>query len=164
MPFANESFDRIFLRSALYDLPKRLQLKALQEIKRVLKNDGSFILQTYYSTTETEKALNDIVNIKDLASGQYQDMGQEYPRYFARIDELTKWFEEAGFSFDEVRQFEGLIRYLRADEMNNLGKSMWLKYVENLPEKIKRALKLRQEEDGTLTYNFPGVIYKLQPR
>jgi len=130
----------------------------------VLKNEGSFILQTYYSTTETEKALNDIVNIKDLASGQYQDMGQEYPRYFARIDELTKWFEEAGFSFDEVRQFEGLIRYLRADEMNNLGKSMWLKYVEDLPEKIKRALKLRQEEDGTLTYNFPGVIYKLQPR
>ena len=130
----------------------------------MLKNDGSFILQTYYSTTETEKALNDIVNIKDLASGQYQDMGQEYPRYFARIDELTKWFEEAGFSFDEVRQFEGLIRYLRTDEMNNLGKSMWLKYVENLPEKIKRALKLRQEEDGTLTYNFPGVIYKLQPR
>ncbi len=164
MPFADKSFDHIFLRNALYDLPKRLQLKALQEIKRILKNDGSFVLQTYYSIPETKKALNDIVNIKDLASGQYQDMGQECPRYFAEINELTKCFEESSFLFEKVKEFEGFIRYLRTTEMNNLGKSMWLKYIEDLPEEIKHALKLRQEEDGTLTYNFPGVIYKLRLR
>lgn len=125
MPFSNESFDRVFLRSAIYDLSKRMQLKALQEIYRVLVADGTFVLQTYFTDEKNFEALNNIVNIKDLASGQYQDMGQEeYPRYFAKLDELKQWFDEAGFSFEQLDEFEGVITYLRTHEMTTIGKSL----------------------------------------
>jgi ubiquinone/menaquinone biosynthesis C-methylase UbiE len=165
MPFSDESFDRIFLRSAIYDLPKRMQLKALQEINRVLSSSGTFILQTYFTDGKTFRALNDIVNIKDLASGQYQDMGkEEYPRYFAKIDELKQWFDEAGFSFDQIDEFEGVITYMRTKEMTDLGKSIWIEYIENLSNEIKEAIKLRTESDDTMTYNFPGVIFKLRKK
>jgi len=165
MPFSNESFDRIFLRSAIYDLPKRMQLKALQEIGRVLSADGVFTLQTYLTTDKTHNALNDIVNIKDLASGQYQDMGkEEYPRYFAKLEELTAWFDEAGFVFEKADEFEGVITYMKTKEMTDLGKSIWIEYIENLSNDIKESIKLRTEDDGTMTYNFPGIIFKLRKK
>lgn len=165
MPFSDESFDRIFLRSAIYDLPKRMQLKALQEIRRILSTGGTFTLQTYFTDGKTFRALNDIVNIKDLASGQYQDMGkEEYPRYFATLEELKQWFDDAGFSFEQIDEFEGVITYMRTKEMTDLGKSIWIEYIENLSNEIKEAIKLRTEADGTMTYNFPGVIFKLRKK
>ena len=165
MPFANHSFDIIFLRSALYDLPKRFQLKGLQEIRRVLKPGGRFIFQTYYSPKGIGDTLNKIVNMKDLVSGQYQDIGREHPRYFATLEELTEWFEQAGFLYREVQKFEGYIRYLQTNEMNELGKRMWIKYITALPEAIKEKLKLKWENDQQeLVYTFPGVIYVLFPK
>jgi len=161
MPFSDHSFDRIFLRSAIYDLPRRAQLKALQEIKRILKDNGVFTLQTYYTTAETREALNNIVNIKDLASGQYQDMGKEFPRYFATSEELEKWFTEASFQFSKLQNFEGVIRYLQTKEMTELGQSMWVEYIEKLSKEMQDAIKLRREDNGSLVYNFPGVVYKL---
>jgi ubiquinone/menaquinone biosynthesis C-methylase UbiE len=165
IPFPNESFDRIFLRSAIYDLPKTLQIKALKEINRVLVSNGTFILQTYITTDITHNALNDIVNIKDLASGQYQSIDTEkYPRYFAKLKELKQWFYEAGFCFEEIDNFEGTITYMRTKEMTDLGKSMWVEYTDSLSNEIKESLRLKIERDGTVTYNFPGMIFKLRKR
>ncbi|MFA5127201.1 MAG: methyltransferase domain-containing protein [Patescibacteria group bacterium] len=162
MPFADASFDRVFLRSAIYDLPKRLQLKALAEINRILKKSGSFVLQTFYTTDKTFKTLNDLVNIKDLASGQYLDMGQEYPRYFSTREELESWFEEAGLSFEAFDEYSGIIRYMRAKEMTTLGQTLWLDYVKSLSAEMRKAINLQEEPDGTLSYSFPGVIYRLR--
>ncbi|MFZ2300045.1 MAG: methyltransferase domain-containing protein [Candidatus Moraniibacteriota bacterium] len=161
MPFPEHSFDRIFLRSAMYDVPKRAQLKALQEIRRILKKNGVFTLQTYYTTTETQEVLNNIVNIKDLMSGQYQDMGKEFPRYFATDDELNKWFTEAGFQCSKSQNFEGVMKYLQTKEMTELGQSMWVEYIEKLPKNKQHAIKLRREDNGNLVYNFPGAVYRL---
>lgn len=164
MPFIDKSFDRVFLRSAIYDVPRQMQIKIMREVSRVLKDDGTWLLQTYYTTPETHEALNSIVNIKDLASGQYLDMGQELPRYFALIVELEEWFNEVGFDAEKVQDFEGIMRYMRTHEMTSLGAKMWLDYVQALPNEVKESLKLRFEEDNTLTYNFPGTLYKLKQR
>ncbi len=164
VPFPDASFDRIFLRSAIYDLPRRLQLKALEEMRRILKNDGHLILQTYFTTPQTFKVLNDIVNIKDIASGQYLDMGAEYPRYFSTSEELEAWFAEVGLTFEKLDEFEGVIRYMRTKEMTTLGQSIWLDYIKNLSAEMRAAIKLQEEQDGTLSYNFPGVIYKLKKK
>ncbi len=163
MPFPDQVFHRVFLRSGIYDLPKRLQLKALYEMKRILTEKGMLILQTYYTTPTTKEALNNIVNIKDLASGQYEDMGREYPRYFALREELEAWLEEAGFAVETIRTFEGAIRYLKTKEMMELGKDLWVEYMNDLPQQTKEEIKLRSEPDGSLTYNFPGIIYRLTP-
>lgn len=161
MPFSEHSFDRVFLRSAIYDLPSHAQLKALQEIKRVLKGSGVFILQTYYTTAPTREVLNNIVNIKDLASGQYQTIGKEFPRYFATDEELEKWFTEAGFQYSKIKDFEGVIRYLQTKEMTERGQSMWVEYIEKLSKEMQDAIKLRRENNESLVYNFPGAVYKL---
>lgn len=160
----NEEFDRVFLRSALYDLPRDQQLLALKELKRVLKKDGIFVLQTYVSSPETNDALNGLVNQKDASAGQFQATsdGDKYPRYFATEQELEDWFRKAGLKFEKVKDFDGVITYLKTKELTGTGKQKWVDFANNLPEEIKKRIKLKREEDGTISYHFPGVIYKLQ--
>ena len=163
MPFSNENFDRIFVRSALYDLPKEAQVKVLEELARVLAKDGIIVLQTYCSDSESQRVLNDIVNKKDAAAGQFQDIdGSQHPRYFATKDELQNWFEEAELSFEERGAFKGKITYLKTGEMSKNGTGEWLGYVDNLSADERAAINLREENDGTITYDFPGVIYRLK--
>lgn len=161
MPFPDQCFDRILLRSAIYDLPRRMQSNALKEFQRILSGDGIFVLQTYHTTPETKVALNDIVNLRDKLAGQYQDMGKEAPRYFATKDELEEWFNEVGFKFEQVHSFEGEIAFQKHQEMSSEGKQVWANYVLALSNQVKELIKLKTGEDGSLTYNFPGVIYKL---
>lgn len=162
MPFGDTCFDRILLRTAIYDLPRRMQLNALKEFERILANDGIFALQTYHTTQETRQTLNDIVLLKDKLAGQYQDMGKEPPRYLATREELEEWFDKAGFTFEETYTFDGEVRFQKNQEMSEEGKKMWADYVLNLSEHNKELIKLKHEEDGSLTYNFPGVIYRLR--
>lgn len=162
MPFQDACFDRILLRTAIYDLPRRMQLNALKEFQRVLAGDGIFAFQTYHTTLETRDALNEIVNLKDKLAGQYQDMGREMPRYLATIEELEEWFDKAGFAFEQAYTFEGETRFQKNKEMSDEGKQMWGDHVLELSEHVKELIKLRTESDGSLTYNFPGVMYKLK--
>lgn len=161
MPFPDRVFDRILLRSAIYDLPRRMQLNALKEFQRILKEDGLLILQTYHTISETKEVLNNIVNLRDKLAGQYQDMGQEPPRYFATSEELEEWFGKAGFDFEKIDTFEGEVNFKKQQEMSEEGKKMWANHVLDLQDNIKELIKLKTENDGSLTYSFPGVIYKL---
>jgi ubiquinone/menaquinone biosynthesis C-methylase UbiE len=161
MPFADKVFDRICIRNALYDLPRRLQIQALQEIRRVMSDDGVFVLQNYYTTPETFEHLNELVKRKDIAGSQNEDMGSErFPRYFAPIDEFEGWLSSAHFEFTRESMFEGEIRYMRTAEM--IDADLWVTYAQSLPDNVKEVLKLRTEDDGTLTYNFPGIVYKVK--
>lgn len=159
----NEGFDRVFLRSAIYDLPRDQQFVALKELKRVLKKDGIFVLQTYVSSPETNDVLNDLVNQKDMSAGQFQVMpnGDKHSRYFVTEQELEEWFRRAGLQFEKVKDFEGVITYLKTKELTGTGKQEWVDFANNLPDKIKKQIKLKKEEDDTISYHFPGVIYKL---
>ncbi len=162
MPFQDACFDRILLRTAIYDLPRRMQLNALKEFQRILAGDGIFAFQTYHTTTATKDVLSEIVNLKDKLAGQYQDMGKEPPRYFATCEELEEWFDKANFIFEQVYTFEGETRFQKNQEMSEEGKQMWANHVLGLSEHIKELIKLKSEEDGSLTYSFPGVIYRLR--
>jgi ubiquinone/menaquinone biosynthesis C-methylase UbiE len=163
MPFPDKVFDVVLLRNALYDLPRRLQKKALEEIHRVLADDGIFILQHYYTTPETFECYNELVKRKDIAASQNEDMGEErFSRYFATIDEFESWLTETGFHFSKEKDFEGVIRCMKATEM--LDANLWRSYAESLPDVVKAAIKLKPEADGTLSYNFPGVVYKISKK
>lgn len=161
MPFSDDVFDRIFLRNGLFDLPKRLQIAALKEIKRIIKKEGIFILQTHYTTSETREVLNNIVNAKDRIAGQYQDMGKETPRYFALMEEIEGWLLKVGFKFKRIHQFESEIKYQKTQEMPEVGKKQWAEYVNGLSKENKDLIRLREDEDGNLVFSFPGIIYKI---
>jgi ubiquinone/menaquinone biosynthesis C-methylase UbiE len=160
MPFSDKTFDRICLRNGLYDLSRSTQTQAIHEIKRVLKERGIFVLQHYYTTSETFETLNELVRRKDIAGNQNKDVGEErFARYFGTLDELESELAEAGFDFKREAEFQGEIRYMRTDEMAD--STSWVSYDNNLPDEIKTAIDLRKEEDGTLTFNFPGIIYRM---
>lgn len=162
MPFRDICFDRILLRTAIYDLPRRMQLNAFKELERVLADDGVFAFQTYHTTQETKQILNDIVNLKDKLAGQYQDMGKEPPRYLATLEELEEWFDKANLTFEQIYIFDGEVRFQKNQEMSEEGKQIWANHVLSLSEHNKELIKLKSEEDGSLAYNFPGVIYRLR--
>lgn len=165
MPFADGTFDRVVIRSGLFDLPKRQQIGALREVRRILRSDGSFVLQTYRTVPATHRILNELVNLKDLLAGQYEDIGpEEHPRYFATTEELSSWFAAAGFDAEALDTFEGTIRYLRTAEMPTVGKTVWRNYVERLSDTDRASINLRTELDGSFSYGFPGAIYRLRPR
>ena len=159
MPFADKSFDRICIRNGLYDLPRQLQRKALKEIKRVLSVDGIFVLQNYHTTLATFEYLNELVKQKDIAGSQNKAIEEPFSRYFAPIEEFEGWLNEAGFEFSREMVFEGEIRYMRTKEMSDT--ESWLKYANSLPKEIEEVLKMRTEKDRTLTFNFPGIIYRM---
>lgn len=160
MPFADKTFPRIFLRNALYDLPKRLQQQALQEIKRILADDGFLILQHYHTSEETFETLNELVKRKDIAANQNLDMGNEpYPRYFAPKSEFESWLRAVGLKIIETEEFEGQIRYLMTDEI--IERDLWVGYAESIPEEIKSKIGLTKDSNGSIEFKFPGSIYKL---
>lgn len=160
-PFGDESFDRILLRNALYDLPKRMQRNALSEISRIMKGNGVFVLQTYIADEDTKQVLNDIANMKDRLAGQYQDMGKESPRYFATNDEFSQWFEKVGLEHAITENFFSDIKLQKANEMSDFAKQQFADFVVSLPENIKKAINLRTDDEGGYTYQLSGVIYKI---
>lgn len=159
-PFGDESFDRILLRNAIYDLPKRMQRNALAEISRIMKSDGIFVLQTYIVEENTKQVLNEIANMKDRLAGQYQDMGRESPRYFATDEEFSQWFDKVGLERTTTQKFSSDIKLQKASEMSDFAKQQFSDFMVNLPEDIKKIINLRADDEGGYIYQLPGVIYK----
>ncbi len=48
LPFENNSFDVVTSSFGLHEMPKSVMLKVLGEVKRVLKNNGEFIIVDFY--------------------------------------------------------------------------------------------------------------------
>lgn len=160
-PFGDESFDRILLRNAIYDLPKRMQRNALAEISRVMKDDAVFVLQTYVTEDNTKQVLNDIANMKDRLAGQYQDMGKESPRYFATDEEFSQWFDKVGLKQTSTQNFFSDIKLQKAGEMSDFAKQQFADFMSSLSDNIKEVINLRIDDEGGYTYQLPGVIYKI---
>lgn len=161
MPFDDETFDRIILRTAIYDLPRRMQRNALAELHRILKNDSIFVLQTYVAEPNTVQILNEIANTKDRLAGQYQDMGKESPRYFATQEEFNEWFDKVGFKSMLTHTFSSEIQLQKASEMTDDGKRQFSRFMESLPKESRKAIRLKIDDDGNCTYELSGVIWKL---
>lgn len=48
LPFENNSFDIVTSSFGLHEMPKEIMLKVLEEVKRVLKSNGQFIIIDFY--------------------------------------------------------------------------------------------------------------------
>lgn len=163
MPFAASSFDRIFLRNGLYDLPATQQLPALRAIRRVIKPDGIFILQTYYTEPATHATLNWLTNAKDMAAGQYQPGADGLPRYFATLAELRSMFRATGWRGREVCRFTSQITYSQSGEMFAEHLAWWVRFASTFPPTILRRIRWQPNSKKGPQFSFPGVVYVLHP-
>jgi tRNA (uracil-5-)-methyltransferase TRM9 len=110
LSFENEKFDVVYSLVAFHHLPDHnLQIKALQEMKRVLKPGGKIILLNW-------NAYSDWVN-KKLEKGDYEDLGNQLFRvpwktgegekvgdriyYGFTLEELEKITKEAGLKLED---------------------------------------------------------------
>jgi len=83
--FADHVFDGIWCNAALLHLPKKEAPRALQEMRRVLRENGLLILTVQKGVGE------------GLEVNPYNQIGE---RYFARygLEEVVVWLHETGFN------------------------------------------------------------------
>lgn len=126
LPFADESFDGVYCIAALYHIPGRENhLKALSEMKRVLKPGGYLLLTNWNLLSDSAQAKIDKAKWR-LAGSRKEIMapwltpegevlGERYC-YGFELEELEELFEEVGFEIidqyyarktERVNQAEG---------------------------------------------------------
>jgi len=155
MPFAH-SFDRIVLRNGLYDLEQTSQLPALRQIYRVLKDDGLFVLVTYCPTKELQAYYNEIVNYKDWLAGWNDG---EHDRYFLTEQEAREELDLAGFkNIRRMLKYFSVLHYEGTREMDKLAAAKWKRFVLDIPKTIRKKIGIELQSDGTVTYQFPGIV------
>lgn len=95
LPFSDNYFDSIWSIAVFHHIPsKELQMKALQEIKRVLKKNGKIIM-TCWHLFKFPFRKNIIISSKELKI-------QRYYRAFSK-KELKKLFKKTGFKIKELK-------------------------------------------------------------
>ncbi|MBU2576474.1 MAG: methyltransferase domain-containing protein [Nanoarchaeota archaeon] len=94
MPFKNNYFDRVFIKSGVYEVPKKNQVKLYKEVLRVLKPKGLFLNWTFLLNKNNQKFFQDIVRNKDKSAG-FEDLFKN--RYFMTKDEVYEDIKKAGF-------------------------------------------------------------------
>ncbi|MFA6426943.1 MAG: class I SAM-dependent methyltransferase [Candidatus Magasanikbacteria bacterium] len=109
-PFQNNTFDIIYCIAAFHHLPdKETRLKALGEMKRVLKKDGRLIMKNWnlgsdWANKKVEKGKYTKIGDNDFIvpwrDPQGNILGDRYYHSFTE-DELKQLFEESGFVIDE---------------------------------------------------------------
>jgi len=109
-PFEDDMFDEIYCIAAFHHLPdEQTRLKALREMRRVLKTDGRVIMTNW--NLSSEWAANKVEKGKYTKTGEqdfivpWRDpqgnvLGERYYRAF-KSQELQNLFEQAGFIVEE---------------------------------------------------------------
>ena len=103
IPLKNESVDIITIKQVLDYLPKDLQIKALEEIYRVLKKDRQFILSALISPNEK---VNNLTN--DLYSGRERIIAKKVAieKFIPDKATLIKFLQETGFDSKILYEYD----------------------------------------------------------
>ncbi len=95
LPFSNSYFDSVWMIAVFHHIPsKELQLKALQEIRRVLRKNGRVIM-TCWHLFRFPFRKNIMISSKKLKIQRY------YHAFTKR--ELRKLFQKTGFKIEELK-------------------------------------------------------------
>lgn len=116
-PFSNNFMDTAVVKMGIHELPFEGQKKAVQEIFRILKPGGRFVMWELALDHETQPIFQDLIRKKNELAG-FEIINQN--RYIQRLDELHLLYETAGFTritnaheisytFESVKRYEELI-------------------------------------------------------
>lgn len=89
-----ESFDIIFMKMLVHELPKRKQSSCFAEAFSLLKKGGKLIVWELALDKQTQGLFQSIINFKDEIAG-FESLVRN--RYFPRKEELLEYFEISGF-------------------------------------------------------------------
>lgn len=124
IPFADKSFDKVYSMAVFHHIPsKKIRLEFLKEAKRVLKDDGIFVLTVWKFYRPKEYFLlfkytilkllgKTKVDFKDF----FEPWGDETERYYHWFSkrELSKLFKTAGFKVKDI----GVVRNKKGNRRN----------------------------------------------
>ena len=93
--FADESFDVIVAKMLLHEIRESLQLRALEEMRRLLKPDGRLIIWDLYLDHHTRDFFQSIISEKDRLC-EFETLYRD--RHFLIGTELFDLLNRAGFT------------------------------------------------------------------
>jgi len=100
LQFPDNFFDIVLMKQVLDYLPKNAQLKALNEIYRVLKNNGQFVLSTIVSPDDNSNTLtNYLYNQREKIIAR----GLKFKKYIPTKNILMDWLNCINFRGIELK-------------------------------------------------------------
>ncbi|MCF7833654.1 MAG: class I SAM-dependent methyltransferase [Candidatus Pacebacteria bacterium] len=90
----DNTFDKTVIKMGVHELPKEEQQKVFNEMYRILKKNGKFIIWELSLGDKTQLVFQDIVRKKDELAG-FDALVKN--RYFQKHEELKALFNNAGF-------------------------------------------------------------------
>lgn len=142
LPFADASFDRVTCRIAPHHFPN--VAKAVQEIARVLKPSGLFLLidNIVASDPEQDHAANTIERRRDPS----------HVRAYT-VEEWEHFFSQAGLQIEYkeiLRKSHNYDDWTARAQLSTEEKAQLEQYILHLDEHIKRHFEVKVREDGHL--------------
>jgi ubiquinone/menaquinone biosynthesis C-methylase UbiE len=153
LPFENESFDTVYSCYVLHHLPREIVLKMLQELNRVLKPGGCFLLAEGFRNHQSDAGKTEVYmhllhGALDRANGRHH-----YPPF--RREELTEYIEQLGFresdvfdvtyeqdNFKDAEQLDSIAKNIdeKIEKQKHLsGYHKYYRYGELLKKRLRRT-------------------------
>lgn len=171
-------FDTVIIKMGLHENPKEIQIKMVQEVFRILKPGGKFVIWELYLNNETQPIFQSFIHKKDELAG-FDSLAKR--RYLPRRDEIESYIVDVGFqNFKEnyifnpilstkVRLGELISRELK--ESNKTEPDETLKKVaeeklhalnnffrNELSDDQKKVIKFEDEGDNIVIHNIDKAI------
>lgn len=135
LPFEDESFDTVYSCYVLHHLPRQMVEAVLQELKRVLKPGGCFLLAEGYRNHQTGAAKTEVY-MHLLQGAMDREAGRHhYPPL--RREELTEYIEQLVFSKYEIYD----VAYERDDYKDPEHINTIVQHIDSKIEKQKHLKK-----------------------
>ena len=158
------SFDKVFIKMGLHEVPKEEQARVAKKIFGLLKPGGKFIVWDIMLNDENQELFQDVIRKKDELAG-FDRLAKE--RYFFREDEFLETMSEAGF--EKIKEFHSInyrfsSRKRLEQELHN-DKSLLEqlnKFIrERFPERLKEILKYEDLGDD-IQFTITKKIYAME--
>ncbi|MFA0812120.1 class I SAM-dependent methyltransferase [Microbulbifer epialgicus] len=163
LPYTKESFDAVVLKMGLHEVPQADQSLVVQEIYRVLKPGGRFVIwELLPGTGEIQDAFTDIVHKSNMLA---RCESQAFDRYFPRGDQLLWLLKSAGFkNIEPLLQTEFSYSTLARLKDELAGDHSKLAILNNFTrERVSQKLRDEvhwQDSGDNITIGVPNCIFR----
>jgi len=160
-------FDKVACKMVIHEISKGNQQLAINEIHRILKNEGKFVIWDLMLNEEIQPFFQSVIRKKDELAG-YKYLAKQ--RYFLREDEWIEMLVASGFKkinkeADISYELHSLNRLKHEfnDDMRKLDE--WHDFIRYEAKKITNKTKEQigySDNGNDIVFNPPKFIYSAQ--